>query len=45
MTTRRALIMGGGIGGPVAAMALARAGIQATVYEAADAPADYVGCS
>jgi 2-polyprenyl-6-methoxyphenol hydroxylase-like FAD-dependent oxidoreductase len=43
MTTRRALIMGGGIGGPVAAMALERAGIQATVYEAADAPGDYVG--
>jgi FAD-dependent urate hydroxylase len=43
MTTRRALIMGGGIGGPVAAMALERAGIQATVYEAADAPADHVG--
>jgi FAD-dependent urate hydroxylase len=35
--------MGGGIGGPVAAMALERAGIEATVYEASDAPADYVG--
>jgi CubicO group peptidase (beta-lactamase class C family) len=33
----------GGVGGPVAAMALERAGIQATVYEAADAPADHVG--
>jgi 2-polyprenyl-6-methoxyphenol hydroxylase-like FAD-dependent oxidoreductase len=43
MADRRALIMGGGIGGPVAAMALERAGIEATVYEAADAPADYVG--
>jgi FAD-dependent urate hydroxylase len=43
MTSRRALIVGGGIGGPVAAMALERAGIQATVYEAADAPADYAG--
>ena len=41
MTTRRALIMGGGLGGPVAAMALERAGIQATVYEAADTPADH----
>jgi FAD-dependent urate hydroxylase len=43
MTSRRALIMGGGIGGPVAAMALERAGVDATVYEAAEAPADYVG--
>jgi 2-polyprenyl-6-methoxyphenol hydroxylase-like FAD-dependent oxidoreductase len=43
MTARRTLVIGGGIGGPVAAMALQRAGIQATVYEAADAPADYVG--
>jgi FAD-dependent urate hydroxylase len=43
MTNRRALIIGGGIGGPVAAMALQRAGIKATVYEAADAPADYAG--
>ena len=31
----RALIIGGGIAGPVAAMALQRAGIQATIYEAA----------
>jgi FAD-dependent urate hydroxylase len=44
MTTRRALIMGGGVGGPVAAMALERSGIQATVYEAADAPTVW-GCS
>jgi FAD-dependent urate hydroxylase len=43
MAKRRALIVGGGIGGPVAAMALERAGIEATVYEAAEAPADYVG--
>jgi FAD-dependent urate hydroxylase len=43
MTNRRALIIGGGIGGPVAAMALQRAGIEAAVYEAAEAPADYVG--
>jgi FAD-dependent urate hydroxylase len=43
MTSRRALIIGGGIGGPVAAIALERAGIEATVYEAADAPADYAG--
>jgi FAD-dependent urate hydroxylase len=41
--SRRALIIGGGIGGPVAALALERAGIEATVYEASDAPADYVG--
>lgn len=31
---RKALIIGGGIAGPVAAMALQRAGIEATVYEA-----------
>jgi FAD-dependent urate hydroxylase len=43
MTTRRALIMGGGIGGPVAAIALERAGIEAVVYEAAGAPGDHVG--
>lgn len=40
---RKALIVGGGIAGPVAAVALQRAGIQATVYEAHDAPADYEG--
>lgn len=32
--TRTALVIGGGIAGPVAAMALQQAGIQATVYEA-----------
>jgi len=42
-TERKALIIGGGIGGPTAAMALQRAGIEATVYEAYDRPADYVG--
>src|SRR3712207_6346377 len=42
-TERKALIIGGGIGGPVAAMALQRAGIEATIYEAYDRPADYVG--
>jgi 2-polyprenyl-6-methoxyphenol hydroxylase-like FAD-dependent oxidoreductase len=31
---KRALIIGGGIAGPTTAMALARAGIEATVYEA-----------
>jgi 2-polyprenyl-6-methoxyphenol hydroxylase-like FAD-dependent oxidoreductase len=40
---RTALIVGGGIAGSVAAMALHRAGIQATVYEAYDGPADGVG--
>ena len=33
-----ALVIGGGIAGPVAAMALQRAGIQATVYEAYPLP-------
>jgi 2-polyprenyl-6-methoxyphenol hydroxylase-like FAD-dependent oxidoreductase len=32
--TRTALIIGGGTAGPVAAMALRQAGIDATVYEA-----------
>lgn len=41
MTT--ALIIGGGIGGPVAAMALRKAGIESTVYEAYDGTADGVG--
>ena len=40
---KKALIVGGGIGGPVAAMALQRAGIEAIVYEAYDAPSDYAG--
>jgi FAD-dependent urate hydroxylase len=43
MTVRKTLVIGGGIGGPVAAMALQRAGIQATVYEATEVPADYAG--
>ncbi|MGW5861923.1 FAD-dependent monooxygenase [Streptomyces sp. NPDC055239] len=34
--TRTALVIGGGIAGPVAAMALHKAGIEATVYEAYD---------
>ncbi|MFI9100261.1 FAD-dependent oxidoreductase [Streptomyces fildesensis] len=42
-TTRSALVIGGGIGGPVAAMALHRAGIEATVYEAYASTADGVG--
>ena len=41
--TRTALVIGGGIAGPVAAMALRRAGIEATVYEAYDEPADGIG--
>lgn len=31
---RKALIIGGGVAGPVAAMALQRAGVEATIYEA-----------
>lgn len=38
-----ALVIGGGIAGPVAAMALQRAGIQATVYEAHPRGAEGVG--
>ena len=41
--TRTALVIGGGIAGPVAAMALQKAGIQATVYEAYTSAADGVG--
>jgi 2-polyprenyl-6-methoxyphenol hydroxylase-like FAD-dependent oxidoreductase len=41
--TRTALVIGGGIGGPVAAMALRQAGIEAIVYEAYDGTADGVG--
>ena len=42
-STRTALVIGGGIAGPVAAMALQKAGIEATVYEAYDSTADGVG--
>jgi len=37
--TRKALIIGGGIAGPVTAMALQRAGIESVVYEAYDTSA------
>src|SRR4051794_15083182 len=40
---RRAIIIGGGVAGPVAAMALQKAGIEATVHEAHPAPAGDVG--
>jgi 2-polyprenyl-6-methoxyphenol hydroxylase-like FAD-dependent oxidoreductase len=39
----RALVIGGGIAGPVAAMALQRAGIESTIFEASPGPADGVG--
>src|SRR5690349_40157 len=38
-----ALVVGGGIAGPVAAIALRRAGIEATAYEAYDRQADGIG--
>jgi FAD-dependent urate hydroxylase len=41
--TTTALVIGGGIAGPVAATALHKAGIDAVVYEAYDRPADGVG--
>jgi 2-polyprenyl-6-methoxyphenol hydroxylase-like FAD-dependent oxidoreductase len=41
--TRTALIIGGGIAGPVTAMALQKAGFDAAVYEARPEPADGVG--
>src|SRR6266545_5394984 len=40
---RTALVVGGGIAGPVAAMALQQAGIQATVYEAHPRSAEGIG--
>jgi 2-polyprenyl-6-methoxyphenol hydroxylase-like FAD-dependent oxidoreductase len=40
---RTALVIGGGIAGPVTAMALHKAGIDAVVYEAHDGPADGIG--
>lgn len=40
---RSALVIGGGIAGPVTAMALQKAGIEATVYEAYQRTADSVG--
>lgn len=41
--TRTTLVIGGGIVGPVAAMALQKAGVQAGVYEAYHSTADGVG--
>src|SRR4051794_35066278 len=40
---RTALVIGGGIAGPVVAAALCRAGLEATVYEAYPAPSNGVG--
>ncbi|MCT9934438.1 FAD-dependent monooxygenase [Planotetraspora sp. A-T 1434] len=40
---RTALVIGGGIAGPVTALALAKAGIQSTIYEAHAAAAEGVG--
>ncbi len=42
-TTRTALVIGAGIAGPVAAMALRKAGIQPTVYEAHPSGAEGIG--
>ncbi|MFC4869712.1 NAD(P)/FAD-dependent oxidoreductase [Streptomonospora arabica] len=44
-STRTALVIGGGIAGPVAALALRNAGVEATVYEAHPSTADGVGGS
>src|SRR5690242_17272698 len=40
---RHAVIIGGGVAGPAAAMALQRAGVTATVYEASETPRDVGG--
>lgn len=42
-STRNALVIGGGIAGPTAAMALQKAGVEAVVYEAYPTAADRVG--
>ncbi|MGV9778523.1 FAD-dependent oxidoreductase [Streptosporangium sp. NPDC003464] len=42
-SVRTALVIGGGVAGPVTALALARAGITATVFEAHPTAADGVG--
>ena len=39
----RAIVVGGGVAGPVVAMALQRVGIEATVHEAHAGPAGDVG--
>jgi FAD-dependent urate hydroxylase len=39
----KALVIGGGIAGPVVAVAMKRAGIESVVYEAHPAPAEYLG--
>ena len=41
--TKKALIAGGGIAGPVAAMALQRAGMESVVYEAYTGGAEDAG--
>jgi FAD-dependent urate hydroxylase len=43
MSTNTAMVIGGGIAGPVAAMALRKAGIEATVYEGYQNTADGIG--
>lgn len=42
-TRKKAIIIGCGIGGPVAAMLLRRAGVDAAIYEAQPTPDDYSG--
>lgn len=42
-TTRSALVIGGGIAGPVVATALRKAGIEARVHEAYSGPSDGIG--
>lgn len=42
-TQKKALIIGGGIAGPVVAMFFKRAGIEADIFEAQTAPDDFAG--
>ncbi|MEK8141897.1 hypothetical protein NKH18_02280 [Streptomyces sp. M10(2022)] len=41
--TRTAMVIGGGIAGSIVAMALRKAGIQATIHEAYHTTADGIG--
>ncbi len=45
MKSKKAVIIGGGVAGPAIALALQKAGIESTVYEAYPTPADGVGGS
>src|SRR5579872_3369468 len=43
MRIKKALVIGGGIAGPVVALALRRAGIESVIFESRSAPVDTMG--